>query len=72
MNFDATKDESEIDDKINLICKNDCAGSILTSYKSTLKFVPKTEGSFKNLKQVNFDNFKANQYKDKIVFGYKK
>lgn len=72
LNFDATKDESKIDDKINLICKNDCTGSILTSYKSTLKFVPKTEGSFKDLKQVNFDNFKANQYKDKIVFGYKK
>lgn len=72
LNFDATKDESSINDKINLICKNDCTGSILTSYKSTLKFVPKTEGSFKDLKQVNYDDFKANQYKDKVVYGYKK
>lgn len=70
---DASKDKSEIDGKINVLCKSDSKGTILKSTKNTLKFVPKIEGVFKDFKQVVYDdNFKKKEYEDKLVYGYVK
>jgi hypothetical protein len=71
-NLDAVADNENIDNKIHLKCEEGCLGSILTSYKSNFKFSPKAEGSFKDLKQITFDDtFRKNDYKDKIIYGYK-
>ena len=68
---DASKEDDEISDKINLVCKNSCVGSVLTSYKKNYKFVPKAEGSFKDYKQFEYSTFKKNDYKNYIAYGYK-
>ena len=71
-NVDAVAENENIDNKIHLKCEEGCLGSILTSYKSNFKFSPKAEGSFKDLKQITFDDtFRKNDYKDKIIYGYK-
>lgn len=66
--------EENLDNKINLTCKEKCLGSILTSLKENYKFVPKAEGDFVSLKQFKYTdnlNLKTKEWKEKIAYGYK-
>ena len=66
--------EENVDNKINLTCKENCLGSILTSLKENYKFVPKAEGDFVSLKQFKYTdnlNLKTKEWKEKIAYGYK-
>lgn len=72
MQFDTL--EETIDNKIELVCNEDCEGSILTSLNENYKFIPKAEGNFsslKHFKNANGINFKTKEWKEKVAYGYK-
>ncbi|MGL4950070.1 MAG: hypothetical protein ACRC5M_06780 [Anaeroplasmataceae bacterium] len=68
-----TSKTDDVDALINLICKEDCTGSVLTSHNENMKFVPVSEGSFKDLKRYKDGDILTNkEWTNQIAYGHKK
>lgn len=72
INIDAAKDNSEINATIGILCGENATGSSIASYKTNMKFVPKTEGRFTDLEAFTDtrENLNDKKWKDRVAYGY--